>query len=444
MRKYMIIWVGEVASTVGSALTSFALGVWIYERTDSVSLLTLNMLMYAVSSLVVLPLAGVAADRWNRKFVMVLGDFGVALCSLVVLLLATSGSLQIWHAYILTGASGAFGTFQWPAYKAAIPLIVPKEHLARASALSQVGDGLAELAGPFIAGALYVMSEVGLKGILLIDFATFAFSILIIVPIPRHKTAETTAETPASVIGDLRLGWQYIKQRPGLLALLGYFAVFCFFQEFTYPLSQPLLFETASPDAAGAAMSKMAIGMFVGIGIMTIWGGPKRRIHGILIPGILSGLAIALAGLRPSLTLITIGGFGYFTLLPIAEGSDQALWQTKVEEAMQGRVFAIQSAITVAVRPITLLLAGPLADHIFEPIMQPDGLLAASVGQIVGVGPGRGLGLFIVILGLLSAITSLAAYLYPHIRHVEQDLPDAQISVEAPIESRSSYASESI
>jgi len=418
MRKYLIVWIGEVASTVGSALTSFALGVWILEKTDSVSLYSFNLLLYAVCGLLVMPFAGVAADRWNRKTVIILGDAGAGINSLVVFWLATSNQLEVWHVYILTGIGAALGTFQWPAYKAMIPMIVSDKNLGRASALSQVGDALAELLGPIIAGALYVMSDMGLRGILFIDFATFvlATGILICIPIPRHSPAVT--EIHSSVMDDLRAGWQYITQHPGLVGLLVYFVVFNFFLELIYPLALPLIYQIAEPDAAGQAMSKMAVGMFVGIAVLGIWGGPKRRIHAILIPGILSGLSIALAGLRPSLTLITVGGFGYYALLPIIQGADQALWQSKVIPAMQGRVFAIRSAISYSVRPITLLLAGPLADRIFEPLMSEGGALAGSVGEIFGVGPGRGIGLLITVSGLLSSVAAFTVYLYPQVRKV--------------------------
>jgi DHA3 family macrolide efflux protein-like MFS transporter len=437
MQKYLIIWVGEVASIVGSALTSFALGVWIYERTDSVSMLTLNMLAYVVPGLIFTPLAGVIADRWNRKWVMVMGDAGVALTTFCVFLLVTSHNLRIGYVYVLTAVSATFGTLQWPAYTAAIPLIVPKQHLGRASALSQAGEGLGETLAPLIAGSLYVMDSVGLRGILLIDFATFVFSttMLLFVPIPHHLPATDPETQPEaenhknSLVEDIRVGWRYIAQRPGLLGLLVYVALLNFLAEFMYPLAQPLLLQLASPDAAGSAMSKMAVGMFIGIAIMMIWGGPKRRIRGILIPGVISGLVIATAGLQPSLLLVTAAGFGYYTLVPIIQGSDEALWQTKVAADVQGRVFAIQGVIESSIRPLALLIAGPLADGVFEPALAKNGLLAGSVGQIIGVGPGRGIALFITILGVLSAVVALLAYLNPRVRHLEDEIPDADMMI---------------
>lgn len=177
-------------------------------------------------------------------------------------------------------------------------------------------------------------------------------------------------------------------------------------------------------------MSIMAVGMLVGIAVIGLWGGPHRRLHGILIPGMLSGLSIALAGLRPSLALITLGGFGYYAMLPVVQSSNQVLWQTKIAREMQGRIFATQSAITASVRPLALLLAGPLADQVFEPLMKPGGVLASSLGQLFDVGPGRGIGLMITILGVLSAAAAGAAYGFPHIRHLEDELPDAVLPTE--------------
>lgn len=431
MRTFFIIWIGEVASVTGSGLTSFALGLWIYEKTGSVSQFTITLLAYLLPHTLVTPFAGVLADRWNRKVVMIMDDAGAGLASLAIYLLAAGDALQVWHIYVAVAFSSAAGSLQWPAYAAAIPLIVPKEHLGRASGMSQAGSAISELLSPLVAGSLYTMPGVGLTGILFIDFATFAFSTitLIIARIPSHKVASSDdadgVPAPASVWAELRAGWQYITQYPGLVRLVALFTALNFLGDFIYPLAQPLLFELTTPARAGSAMSIMAVGMFVGIAIMTFWGGPQRRIYGILIPAAGSSVAILLAGLRPSLPLITAAGFAYFALLPILEGSDQALLQTKIAHAVQGRVFALLSMIGTALSPLAVLLTGPLTDYVFEPAMRADGALAGSVGQIIGTGPGRGMGLFIVIIGILGLIVTVIAFLNPRIRLIEDEMPDA-------------------
>ena len=443
MIKYLIIWIGQVTSTIGSSLTSFALSLWIYDETGSVSLFALNLLAYTIPSLITKPFAGVLADRWHRKWLILGGDTGSALMTLIVFALASSNTLAIWHIYLLTAGNAVFLSLQWPAYMATIPLIVPQGQLGRASGLTQVGDAVGQLLGPLIAGSLYVMHGVGVRGILLIDFTTFLLAVatMLMVPIPRHKgTQEIRANTlqPArsiygtmrhelkNIFNEMKLAWEYVRVRTGLFHLLLYFTIINFLEEFMYPLAQPLLFEIAEPDEAGQAIFIMALGMVLGIGIMTIWGGPKRRMNGILIPGVVAGIALSLLGLRPSLELMIVGGFLYFITLPIIEGSDQVIWQTKVAEEMQGRVFALTGMIATILNPLALIVAGPLSDYVFEPLLQPDGRLADSVGRITDVGDGRGIGFFIVLLGLIASGISMLMYFNPTLRLLEDTLPDVE------------------
>lgn len=443
MLKYLIIWFGQVASAIGSSLTSFALSLWIYEETGSVSLFAINLLAYNIPSLLTKPIGGVLADRWHRKWLILGGDTGAAVMTIFVFILTANNQLHIWHIYLLTASSAIFTSIQWPAYMATIPLLVPKDQLGRASGLSQVGDAVGQLLGPLIAGSLYIMSGVGIQGILFIDFVTFILAALtlIFIPVPLHKGTQeirvtdlqsrqgmvgTLRKEARQMVSEMKLAWRYVRERQGLFNLLLYFAAINFLEEFMYPLAQPLLFEIAEPDKVGQAIFIMALGMVLGLALMTIWGGPRRRMYGILLPGILAGIALSLLGLRPSLEVMIVGGFLYFFTLPIIEGCDQVIWQTKVAEEMQGRVFALNGMIATMLNPLALIMAGPLSDYVFEPLLQPDGMLASSVGSIVGVGDGRGIGLFIVLIGLMSSALSAAMWFNRSLRTLEDTLPDIE------------------
>jgi hypothetical protein len=120
-----------------------------------------------------------------------------------------------------------------------------------------------------------------------------------------------------------------------------------------------------------------------------------------------------------------MGAFGAHLTIAIIKSSNQAIWQSKVAPDVQGRVFAIQQMIARSSAPLAYLLAGPLADRIFEPLLASDGLLSGSIGHIIGVGPGRGIGLLFIVMGVIKIGVSLTGYLYPRIRHVEDELPDA-------------------
>jgi hypothetical protein len=165
--------------------------------------------------------------------------------------------------------------------------------------------------------------------------------------------------------------------------------------------------------------------MLIGTLVMSAWGGPKRRIHGVLGFMIISGIFQAMLGLRPSLALMAVAGFGAMLTLPIINGSSQAIWQSKVAPDVQGRVFSVRRMIAWSMIPLAYIVAGPLADRVFNPLLVQGGALATSVGQIIGVGPGRGTGLMFILTGLLCMLVAAAGYAYPHVRRVEQELPDA-------------------
>ncbi len=166
--------------------------------------------------------------------------------------------------------------------------------------------------------------------------------------------------------------------------------------------------------------------MLVGTLVVSAWGGPKRRVHGVLAGMAVMGGFIMLFGIRPWIPLMAVAGFGAMLMSPIVNASSQALWQSKVAVDVQGRVFAVRRMIAWSVMPLAYVMAGPLADHVFNPLLVEGGAFANSlIGMIFGVGAGRGIGLFIAVIGLLSIVVSLSGYLYPRTRLVEDELPDA-------------------
>ena len=151
MRTFMIIWSGQLVSTIGSGLTSFALGVWIYQETGSTTLFALNLLAYTLPNLLLSPIAGALADRWDRRLLMILSDTGAGISTLIIAILAFTQNLEIWHIYLATAFNAGFSTFQWPAYSAATTLLVPKNQLGRAGGMLQVGEAVSQLITPAIA-----------------------------------------------------------------------------------------------------------------------------------------------------------------------------------------------------------------------------------------------------------------------------------------------------
>jgi MFS family permease len=425
MRVFTVIWFGQLVSTLGSGLTGFALGVWIYEQSHSTTLFALNLLAYAVPNLLVSPIAGALVDRWDRRWVMVMSDTGAGLCTLAVAVLFYSGNLQIWQVIALTALSASFSTFQWPAYSAATSLLVPKEQLGRAGGMVQIGEAISHLISPAVAGAMFV--TVGLRGVVLVDFMTYIFAVLtlLLVRIPRPEVSTEGQAGKGSLWKEAGFGWTYIVSRAGLLGLLLFFAATNFLSGLINPLLAPLILDMTTADMFGYLASIVGLGMLVGTLVMSVWGGPKRRIWGVLGFSLLGSVFLSVLGLRPSLPLMAAAGFGMMFAMPIINASSQAIWQSKVALDVQGRVFSIRRMIAWSTLPLAYIVAGPLADKIFKPLLEEGGPLAGSLGQVLGVGPGRGVGLMFVVIGFLSILVTVLAYLNPHVRNVEDELPDA-------------------
>jgi predicted MFS family arabinose efflux permease len=421
----LVIWLGQVVSLVGSGLTSFALGVWVFEQTGSATQFALIALSAVLPRVVLSPLAGAVVDRWDRRRVMILGDLGAGLSTLVVVLLLLTARLEIWHIYLLASVSAAFSTVQWPAFAATTSLLVSKKNLGRANGMVQFGQAASEILSPALAGVL--VGVIRLEGVILIDVVTFVFAVstLLLVRFPRPRVLVADTPEKAALRNDLSLGWRYISARPGLMGLLVFFAVVNFIWGMVGALITPMILSWTSSDSLGAIISIAGVGMLAGSLVMSAWGGPNRRINGVLNFEMLSGLCFVLIGLRPSFWLVAAGAFGAHVTIAIVFGSNQAIWQSKVEPQIQGRVFATQQMVARSAVPLAYLLAGPLADQFFNPLLAMGGPLAGSLGGVLGAGPGRGIGLLFVLMGAVKVAITLISRLNPHLRNVEDELPDA-------------------
>lgn len=429
LRSFFIIWIGQLVSLVGSQFTGFALGVWVYDQTRSVMLLALTQIAMQAPYVIFSPLAGVLADRWNRRTAMIVSDFGAALSVLAIGALYLSGNLQVWMVIPLNFLMSTFHTLMWPAYTASITLLVPKEQYGRANGFVQLGEALTQIAGPALAGVLYVTIHLG--NMAMIDFATYLVAVtlmILFVRIPRPQQTDDGKQARGSIWQEMRFGWDYIIARKNLLALLLFFLAINFVSGVMQPLFIPMMLDNWKADTLGYISTIMGIGMLAGTLVMSAWGGGQRKIYTLLGSGLLGALFLTGVGLRASLPLLAVCGFGFMFTMPLMNAASQAIWQSKVAADVQGRVFAIRRAIAVSSQIVAPLLAAPLADYVFKPGMAEGGALASVLGPIVGVGANRGIAVLISALGLVMTIVCALSFFNRYIRNVEIDLPD-QVAV---------------
>lgn len=436
LRKFGIVWLGQSVSMMGSGLTRFALGVWVFQKTGSVTQFSIIFVVALLPYVLISPVAGTLADRYNRRTVMILSDTGAGLSTLAIALLIFTGQIEVWHVYLVVGMNSFFGAFQEPAYAAAMPLLVPKEYLDRANGLVQMQLAISRLFIPLLAGILFVHPAFGIQGIMLIDGATFLFAIstLLLIRIPNPEPSSKEGEEKKSFWQDMLFGWKYIRARPGLLGLIAFYAIVNLSMAGATATFTPLVLTVTTPEGLGNMWSVAGAGMLVSSLIISSRGGPKRQIHGVLAFGGLMGLGMVFVGLRPSALLIGFGLTLTFVCLAVFETANQTLLQRKVVLDVQGRVFALRGMITTAALPVVVLSAGALADNFFEPLLAVDGALANSVGTIIGTGEGRGIGFIFSLIGIFLVGAAALGYLFPRLRLVEDELPDNEPPPDADAE----------
>lgn len=431
MRPFLVIWFGQLISLIGSGLTSFALGVWTYQRTGSVTRFALITFFGALPGIVMSPLAGALVDRWDKRKTMMLADSGAALSTLCIALLLWADRLDTWHIYAAVAFASTCSALQIPAWSAAIALLVPKEKLDRANGLVELALSVVPIVSPLLAGVLVV--TIHLHGVILIDFATFLFSMVTLALARVARLAPVEPEPGASLLSDAMAGWKYVLARPGLLGLLFFFAAINFSFAFSEVLLPPLVLEGSSPALLGTVLATGGAGLVVSSLVVSAGFRPQRRVWGILGGGALLGISQMLIGVASSWPLLLVGTFLQMFWVPLINAWSRTVWQLKVPAEMQGRVMATRMAIAWSTAPVAFICAGPLADHVFKPLLVEGGPLAGSLGHVLGTGPGRGLGLLFVVLGLVPLVAAAIGLTNARVRHVEQELPDAlAASPEAP------------
>jgi len=402
MRGFTIIWLGQVVSLLGSAMTWFAFTIWAWEKTGKASALATISFFAFLPAVLLTPIAGALVDRWNRKLVMLLSDFATAVGTLTVFLIYTFGDLQIWHIYLISILAGFFTAFQYPAYAAAVTMMLSKEDYARASGMLGSARALSGILAPIFAAALLI--PLGLTGIMLIDLATFIFALgtLFFIHIPQPNQTETGLQSKGTLWQEIVFGFRYIKERPSLRALTILFMLAGIFLAIGATLMAPLVLSLTqnNESALATVQSTGAVGGIAGSVILSVWGGTQRRIHNILVGG--AGaclLGILWLGLTEAVILWAIGSFFFAFFEPFVEGGNIALWQTKVEADVQGRVFSARHLLVQIPYLFGILAAGYLAE-------------ASSISRVL------------IFAGIAGAFVFLLGYVFREVREAEIFLPD--------------------
>ncbi|SBT43959.1 non-ribosomal peptide synthetase [Micromonospora narathiwatensis] len=422
LRTYLAIAAGQLASLTGSALTQWAIPVWIYLETGSYVSFALFAALGIVPTLLVSPLAGALVDRLDRRRVMLLAGLAAGLAELAMGLLLWSGNLRVWHLYVLVVCLTTAASFQRVAFLAATPQLVPKAYLGHANGVNQLATGFANLVAPLLGAGL--LGLLGLGGIVLVDVVSYVFAVAVLLVVRFPSTMGRIRDEPllAAILGGLRFTWGI----RGLRSMLLFFAALNVFLGAALIMVSPLVLGFGSLAQVGQVAFAEGVGAALGGLVVIVWGGPtRRRAAGVLIATAAMSACYLLVGLRPALLLVAAGLFGAGLALSVTQGIYATIVQVKVPQRFHGRVFALNQMIAWGTLPIGYAVVGPLGGRLLEPLMAAGGPLASTVGAVIGVGPGRGIGLLYLALAVAMLALTAAARLVPSLARFDQQVPDA-------------------
>ena len=421
MKNFYKLWLGELISNIGSGMTAFALSVYVYEKTGSVSYISLITLLSFMPSIILSPIGGLLADRYDRRLLMIIGDLFSGLGLIYILWNIQAGEKSIVPIFLGITFSSIFTSLLEPSYRATLTDILDEENYAKASGLIQVAGSAKYLISPVIAGM--ILSVADIRVILLLDILTFITTCLMIFLVRKSMNSEMQNYKKDSFKGLLE-GLFIIKENRGVYSLVIIMFFVCFFMGFIQILIRPMILALSSVKTAGMMESLCAAGLLIGSLWIGIAGIKKNYSKILAVACFFCGIFMSMTGVNENLAIIGISTFLFFSTLPFMNSCADVLVRVSVPNELQGRVWGLISLITQMGTVTAYIISGVMADYIFEPMFNKNGILVENIGMIIGTGKGRGIGFMLILSGIGMLIMAIVIWKNGEIREVSEKCVD--------------------
>ncbi|WP_018690924.1 MFS transporter [Algicola sagamiensis] len=415
MITFIPLLIATLVSMLGTMMTDFALGQWVFNETKSATSYGLIGFATLAPQLLLAPLIGMLIDRYPRALLMIIGHAGAGVCTLLLLFLFHNEILAVWMIVLLAGVASFFNGLMNQTLTVLTPAIVEEEHLVRVQGLIQGGFGIIEILVPAIAA--FAVVTIGMQGVFLFDIVSFVAAIAIICVFLKRVNAcdgraKPSEEAHQPFLQNLTFGFRYIWQHQHLFQFLLFMSIIYFSVGIIYVLFTPLVLSFSDVVSLGKVLTAAGIGTLIGSAILALWKGPQSKLHSIygslfVIGFLMIGSTVIFQNIDYTIPLLSGIIMFLAAAYVITTSCDQVIWQTVIPKHIQGRVLGVQTVLSQSALPVAFLIAGPLADHVFEPMLSAQGALASTVGEFIGVGPGRGIVFFYAIVGVLIIFTIL-------------------------------------
>lgn len=414
--RFLLVWSGQLMSGLGSGMTAFAMGVYVYQQTQSAADFALVTLCLFLPAIVLSPLGGVLADRFDRRFLIIGGDIGSAVAVLFLLMFTVGGGLTPAKIYLGVSINSIFTALQGPAYKASVTDLLSANQFAKAGGLVQLASSAQYLISPVAAG--FLLSVGSIEAILLIDLSTFLIAVAAVMTI-RRRCGAARRESRRSFLQDMGEGWKTVTSHKGVLHVVLIVSIITFFVGFLQTLFAPMLLPITDAKTLGLVQSISGTGMLISSLLIGIYGIRSNHSLLLIVSLTAAGLFLSLLGLTTNLVFITVVFFLFFCMLPLINTSADVLIRTQIPNEQQGRAWGIIGFLSQIGNVMAYSVSGILADRLFNPLFMENGYLSDSVGRIIGVGLGRGIGFMFIIAGI--SVVIVAAVSFPYLTRTEME-----------------------
>ncbi len=405
-KKFLLLWTGELISSIGGGLTSFGLGVYIFRQTGSAASMALVTLLGFLPTLLLSVPAGVLADRYDRRVLMMIGDGCSALGIVYILLCMMNGGASLLQISIGVLISSIFSALLEPSFRATITDLLTKEEYSKASGLVSLAGSARYLFSPVIAGFLLAVSDVRL--LLAIDIGTF-FLTVVSAAVVRKGLGTKTLEVKESFLESLKGGWKVLCEKRGILILVAVSSGITLFMGMFQILAEPLILSFTDAKTLGVAETVCACGMLVSGLILGIKGMKGRYVNTLSLALILAGISMFGFGLFESIIPLCVFGFLFFATLPFANNCLDYLIRTNIPDEVQGRAWGMIGFLSQLGYVVAYAISGVAAD---------------GLGRIGDRGVGRGAALVIILAGICMVVIAISIWFPDHIRELEKTARD--------------------
>ena len=415
LKNFLILWSSQTVSALGTAMTEFALTIWVYEQNKSASSVSLLTICIFLPTILFRFIAGTVVDKWDKKKIMLIADFVAACGTLTIFILYSVSALQTWHLYVINILLSFMNAFQCPASYVATSLLVPKEQYTRVSGLQAFAGSAVSILAPALGSVLLTFGD--LPFVLIFDLVSFAVAFITLlffvkIPVVERKTVEIKE----AFVKNCLAGVHFLREHMPLLHMILFFNVINFLAKMGNDgmLAPFVLSRTDNnQNALGMVQTAVALGILVGSIIITLTKPAKNKTRVIFI-----GCAITCFGnVVQSLTFTpiawSIAAFISYLSAAILNANLDTVMRTHVPIEMQGRVFSAKDTLQNCTIPLGLFLGGILADYVFEPIMATPSALQSALGTFFGFGSGAGIAVMFFFVGILGSVISITCLRKP-------------------------------